>query len=216
MIRILIVDDHAIFCQGLCALLKQYDHLEIVGQASNGKMAIELTHKFLPDVVIMDIEMPKLNGVEATRTILKEMPNIKIIILSMHMNKYFVTELLKIGVLGYVLKNHYFDELLNAINAVITNKRYLSSQIANVIVDDYIKNLPIVNNSPLSRLTDRERQTLILLAEGQTIKQIALRLHISPKTADSYRRQLMEKLELSSLVDLTKFAIREGLAPLDV
>lgn len=213
--RILIADDHAIFRQGLSALIGEQANMEVVGQAGDGLAAIEFARKTSPDVVVMDITMPKLNGIEAARTILREMPNVQVIALSMYANKHFVTEMLQIGVLGYVLKNHYFDELLNALEAVAVNKRYLSPQIADMVVEDYINNLPTADKSPLSQLTDRERQTFQLLAEGQTIKQIALCLHISPKTADGYRRQLIEKLGFSSMVDLIKFAIREGLTSLE-
>ena len=214
--KVLIADDHAIFRQGLSALIGEQADMDVVGQAGDGKAAIEFARKTSPDVVIMDITMPKLNGIEAARIILREMPNVQVIALSMYANKHFVTEMLQIGALGYVLKNHYFDELLNALEAVAVNKRYLSPQIADMVVEDYINNLPTANRSPMSQLTDRERQTLQLLAEGQTIKQIALRLHISPKTADGYRRQLIEKLGFASMVDLIKFAIREGLTSLEL
>jgi DNA-binding NarL/FixJ family response regulator len=165
----------------------------------------------------MDITMPDMNGIDATKRIISENPKVKIIALSMHSNRKFVTEMLQAGAVGYVLKSYLFDELVRAIKAAEKGERYLSPRITNVLVDDYIGSTSKEdgNRENIKSLTDRERMIIQLLTEGYNIKQIALRLNISPKTADANRRALMKKLQLSSLAELTKFAIREGLTSLE-
>lgn len=213
--RILIADDHGIMRQGLRALIEKQADMKVVGEAEDGRMVVELARELSPDIIIMDITMPNLNGAGATRQILEENPDVRIIALSIHSNRRFVLEMLKAGALGYVLKSYLFDELVRAIHLVAANKYYLSAQITGVLVEDYI-NLPAAVGDPaLGKLTERERQMLQLLAEGQTTKQIALHLNISPKTADSNRRQIMEKLGIYSVAELTKYAIREGLTSLE-
>jgi len=211
MTRILLADDHGIVREGLRALLEKQADMEVVGEAEDGFMTVELAKELRPDVIIMDISMPNLNGVQATQIILRELPDTKIVALSMHSDKHFVIEMLKAGALGYVLKAHFFDELIRAINTVMDNKHYLSPKVADILVEDYLSCGRMVEDSALHGLTGRECQILQLLAEGQSIKQIALRLKISPKTADANRRQIMEKLRISSIAELTKYAIREGL-----
>ncbi|MHC4395696.1 MAG: response regulator [Planctomycetota bacterium] len=213
--RILIADDHGIMREGLRALIEKQSDMEVVGEAEDGQMVVELAKKFSPDVIIMDITMPNLNGVEATREILAQIPSARIIALSMHSNKRFVAEMLKAGAVGYVLKSYLFDELVRAIHSVSANAYYLSPQITDVLIEDYIGQ-PVTSGEPVSsRLTERERRMLQLLSEGQSTKQIALRLGISPKTADANRRQIMSKLGIYSVAELTKYAIREGLTSLE-
>ena len=170
----------------------------------------------LPDVVIMDITMPNLNGIEATRQIIKEFPQIKVIALSVHSNRRFVADMLEAGASGYVLKECLFNELVKAIQAVSNGRTYLSSSITGVVVEDYIKRLVKVADSPLSSLTGREREVLQLVAEGKSTKQIALELHVSTKTIDAGRRKIMGKLNAHTIVDLVKIAIVENLVSFDL
>ena len=213
--RIVIADDEGIMRQGLKALIEGQTDMEVVGEAQDGWRVVELAKKLTPDVVIMDVSMPNLNGVEATRQILEENPNIKIIALSMYPHKRYVTEILRAGALGYVLKSYLFDELLKALDAATNGEHYLSPKITDVLIDEYVHNLSANQDNGLSKLTGRERQVLQLIAEGLSTKQIALRLKISPKTADANRREIMNTLDIHSIAELTKYAIREGLTTAD-
>jgi len=213
--RILIADDHGIMREGLRSLIEKQDDMEVVGEAEDGQMVVELARELSPDVIIVDITMPNLNGVDAARQILKENEDAKIIALSMHSNRLFVTKMLQTGVLGYVLKSYLFDELVKAIYAVSSKKYYLSPQITDFLVEDCIDKVPEACESGSERLTDRDRHMLQLLSEGQSSKQIAIRLGISPKTADAKRRQIMDKLGIYSVAELTKYAVREGLTSLE-
>lgn len=213
--KILIADDHGMLREGLKSLIEKQVDMEVVGESMDGLMAVEQTKKLSPDVVIMDVSMPNLNGVEATRKILEFDPSIKVIILSMHPNKNIVKESLRAGVSGYVLKSYLFDELLKALEAVKRNEFYLSPRITGIMVDDFMKRKAKGKTEESVKLSPRDRQILQLLAEGKTIKEIARLLHISPKTADANRRRIMNKLELFNIADLTKYAIREGLTSLE-
>lgn len=213
--KILIADDHGIVREGLKFLLEKQSDIQIVAEARDGSEAVKLTAELLPDVVIMDISMPNLNGIEATRLILGQNPVVRVIILSMYSDRRFVTKALKAGALGYVLKSYLFDELLKAIHTVARNEHYLSPQITDVLVEDYIKQRPTAKAGTSDKLTSRDNQILQLLAEGKSIKQIALTLNISPKTADANRRKIMNKLDIFSIAELTKYAIREGLTSVD-
>ena len=210
--RILIADDHVILRQGLKALIEKQADMQVIGEAEDGRMALQLANDLSPDIVIMDITMPGLNGIEATRFILAEDPDIRIIILSMHPNKHIVREALKAGALAYVLKCDLFDELLKALNAAAVNEYYLSSRITDVVVDDYVRSSEA---GELPELTGRERQVLQMIAEGRTVKQIALHLGISAKTADANHRKMMDKLDLTSVAGVVKYAVREGLTSVD-
>jgi DNA-binding NarL/FixJ family response regulator len=214
-IRIILADDHKIIRDGLSSLLEQEDDIDVIAQAKDGHTTVELVRKLSPDMTIMDIGMPSLNGIEATRQIINEFPKIKVIALSMHSDKKFVTEMLKAGASGYLLKNCAFEELAEAIRTVMSGKVYLSPSITNVVIDSCIKKSP--DNSPtvFSALTNREREILQLLAESNTTKQVARMLHISAKTVETHRSKIMHKLGFDNMVSLTKYAVREGLTSLD-
>jgi DNA-binding NarL/FixJ family response regulator len=213
--KILIVDDHGIVREGLKSLLQNQSDMEVVGEGQDGQIAVELAEQLSPDMVIMDMSMPNLNGIEATRLILQHSPNIKVIILSMHSDRHIVKETLEVGASAYVLKSNLFDEMLRALETVAEGGRYLSPRITDVVVDDYVGESTENGSAKTTKLTSRERQIVQLVAEGKTIKEIARILHLSPKTADSNRRQIMNKLGFSSVAELTKYAIREGLTSLE-
>jgi DNA-binding NarL/FixJ family response regulator len=212
--RVLLVDDHAMLREGLHSLLEKQDDIEIVAEAEDGRKAIDLVRELMPDVVIMDITMPNLNGVDATRQIIQQFPIVKVIALSIHSNRRFVVDMLRAGVSGYILKECLFDELVQSIRAVTTGGTYLSPRITGVVVDDYVDRLSGTTGSQFTALTGRQRQVLQALAEGKTTKQIALELHVSPKTIEANRRQIMERLDMHSVAELTKYAVREGLTSL--
>jgi len=212
--RILLVEDHAIVREGLCSLLEKQPDMEVIGEAEEGRTAVDLVRQLLPDIVIMDITMPNLNGVEATRHITSEFPQVKVIALSIHSNKRFVADMLGAGATGYILKECLFDELVQAIQAVAAGGSYLSPRITGVVIDGYVKRLAAAADSPLSTLTGREREVLQLVAEGKSTKQIALDLHVSTKTVEANRRKIMQKLDIHSVAELTRYAVREGLTPL--
>ena len=213
--KIMIADDHAIVREGLRALLDRQTGMEVVGEADNGETAVERQKELLPDVVIMDITMPKLNGVEAIRRIHACDPTVKIIALSMRAEHSIVTEALRAGCHAYVLKSASFEEILAALEAVSQNERYLSPEITAVVIDGFLHTGPGQNGTGIKLLTGRERQVLQRVAEGHAIKEIARDLHVSPKTIDATRRKIMHKLDEHSIAGLTKFAVREGLTALE-
>ncbi len=212
-IKILLVDDHAIIRQGLHSLLEKETEMEVIGEAEDGRKALYLVRELEPDIVVMDITMPNLNGINATRQIVSDHPKVKIIALSIHSNKRFVTDMLKAGASGYILKDCLFDEFVKSIHTVAGGETYLSPKIAGVVVSDYVEHL--TSNRSISILTVREHEVLQLLAEGKSTKMIALELHVSIKTVEANRRQIMEKLNIHSIAELTKYAIREGLTSLE-
>lgn len=214
-IGILLADDHAIIRQGLRSLLEKQPNMEVVGEAENGREAFELVRELLPDIVVMDVTMPNLNGIEATRQIHSEFPETKVIALSIHSNRRFVGDMLKAGAVGYILKEGLFDELVRAIQAVASGDVYLSPRVTGVVVDDYVNRVSRTGDSLLAALTSREREVLQLVAEGKSTKQIASDLYVSVKTVEANRRQVMEKLDLHSIAELTKYAVREGLTTLE-
>lgn len=214
-IKILLVDDHAIIREGLRSLLEKQPEMEVVADTDDGRKAFELVQEIQPDIVIMDITMRGLNGIEATRRIIAEFPAVKVIALSIHSKRRYVADMLSAGASGYILKECLFDELVQAIKAVAAGGRYLSPRIADVVVNDYVKRLSSTSYSLFEALKSREREVLQLVAEGKSTKQIALELHVSTKTIEANRRQIMEKLNIHSVAELTKYAVREGLTTLE-
>ena len=215
-INILLADDHRIVREGLRSLLEAETDMSVVGEADNGRRAIELAEEHGPDVVVMDIGMPELNGIEATRRIIHDHPHTKVVALSMHSDRRFMSEILKAGASGYLLKDGAFDELAGAIRTVMSQKMYLSPRIADVVVEDYVRHLPRSEPSVFAALTPREREVLQLMAEGKATKQAAACLHVSVKTVETHRRQIMTKLDIHSVAELTKYAIREGLTSVEM
>ena len=211
MTHVLLVDDHQIMRQGLKALLGDQSDFT-VSEADTGRVAVGKASELSPDVVVMDLAMPGLNGIDATRQINEQNPNIKVIALSAHTDKRMITEALRAGASGYVPKDAAFEELANAIREVLAGKVYLSPKIA-VAVREAL-NESTVHSDPSharGRLTAREREVLQLLAEGKSTKEVAAVLHVGVKTVETHRRQMMEKLQMYSLAELTKYAIREGI-----
>ncbi|MGA9538507.1 MAG: response regulator transcription factor [Desulfobacterales bacterium] len=213
--RIFIVDDHRIVREGLQSLVEKENDLEVVGMAENGRQALLLARRLKPDVVIMDIAMPELNGVDATRQILDEVPGVKVIALSMHSEKQFVEGMLRAGVMGYLLKESAFEELIKAIRIVCAGKKYLSPDVTDIVLRDYLSPPDGKDIEQASDLTLREREVLQLLAEGRATKKIAERLNISVKTVESHRKNLMDKLNLHTVAELTKYAVRRGLTSIE-
>ena len=210
--KVLVADNHGILRQGIGALIEKHSDIEVVGEADNGLTAVEMTRKIRPDVVLMDVTMPELNGVEATRQIKSELPNVKVLALSVHAKREFVLDMIKAGVSGYMLKECVFDDLVQAIKIVVAGHSYLSPQIASIVLDGITRDNAF-NNGGRDRetLTTREKHILQLLTEGKSAKQIASQLGLSIKTIEASRRQIMERTEVDNLADLTKYAIRQGL-----
>ena len=215
-VRIIIADDHQIMREGLKALLEKHSSLQVIAEAESGIQTLEIAHREHPDVIIMDIAMPDINGIEVTRQLKAEMADVKIIALSMHSDRRFVSEILKAGASAYVLKQSAFEDLESAIKAVMANRSFLSADILETVVSDYVNQLSGSEYDAYRQLSDRERQVLKLLAEGKTIKEIAYLLEVSAKTVETHRLNIRDKLGISSLAELTKFAIREGITTLDI
>jgi DNA-binding NarL/FixJ family response regulator len=211
--RILLADDHSMMRHGLKRSIQQDQDMEVIAEASDGRSAVRLAKELDPDVVVMDISMPDLNGVEATRSITEANPGIRVVALSMHASNKFIAEMFRAGARGYVLKDCEFEELAQAIRTVMTGKTYVSPAIANVVVDSYIRPGEGDQGGAFSLLTRREREVLQLLAEGKPTKQIGVFLHISPKTVEAHRLRIMQKLDIDNVAQLTKYAIQEGLTP---
>lgn len=214
--RIFVAEDHRIMAEGLGSLLAGREDTEIVGYAEDGRTAVEEVGRLKPDLVLMDVTLPALNGIEATRLICRDMNNVRVIALSMHSEERMVMEMLKAGAKGYLLKESAFEELLEAVDAVMSGESYLSSAVSDSLNHHKVRKEADDNVNIFSILTKRERQVLQLLTEGKTTKQAALELKISPKTVETHRSNIMDKLELDNLADLTKYAVREGLTSLNL
>jgi two-component system response regulator NreC len=210
-VKVLVADDHQILREGLVTLLAKAG-MTVVGEAADGRTVVRLARELKPHVVIMDIAMPELNGIEATRQIAADVPGIKIIALSMHADKHFVRGMLQAGASGYLLKHCASQELVQAIRAVRNHQMYLSPGITELVVEDFKS--ATGDASAFSVLSPREREILQLYSEGKISREIAETLHISLKTVEAYRRQIMEKMDFKSFADLIKYAIREGLTTL--
>lgn len=210
-IRILIADKHRVVREAICSLLRNEFGMDIVGEAEDGRTAVQLARELRPDVIIMETSMPNLNGIEATRQIVHELPDVKVIALSAHSDRRSVCEMLKAGALGYLPKRCAFQELVSAIQNVVANRTYLSSHISRIVIEEYLHRAAEQGQSAYSVLTNREREVLQLIAEGKSTKVIARELYVSPKTIEWHRSQLMKKLSIESVAELVKYAISEGL-----
>ena len=206
-IRILLADDHAVVRQGFKMILAAQPDMEIVGEAANGREAVELAEQLRPDVVVMDVSMPELNGIEATRRLASLVPRARVVALSMHKDSVYVREILHAGARGYLLKDSGAADLVAAIRAVASGESYLSPAVSGAVLDDYRRHA----TNPIDLLTSREREVLQMLAEGKTNKEIAGVLNLSVYTVDAHRGRIMEKLNLHSIGELVRFAVRNGL-----
>ena len=206
-IRILLADDHAVVRHGFKMILDAQPDMEIVGEAGNGREAIELAERFRPDIIVMDVAMPELNGIEATRRLASSTPHARVLALSMHKDSVYVREILRAGARGYLLKDSVAADLVSAVRAVASGEGYLSPGVSNSILDDYRRHV----TNPIDLLTSREREVLQMLAEGKTNKEIAGILNLSVYTVDAHRGRIMEKLNLHSINELVRFAVRNGL-----
>ncbi len=213
---VLLVDDHVVVRQGLKALLADEPDIEVIGEASNGREALDRLPELGPDVVLMDISMPGLNGIEATRQIQQRYPDVKVVVLSMHANEEYVFQVLQAGASGYVLKQSDSMEVLTAIRAAVAGGSFLSPPISRTVIEDYVRRAEARGQADdLEMLTTREREVLQLLAEGRSNREIAAELSISVKTVETHRSNMMNKLGLSSKTELVKYALRKGWAMLD-
>jgi two-component system, NarL family, response regulator NreC len=214
-VKILIVDDHKIMREGLRAILERRPDMEVVGEASNGREALALAHQLKPGIIVMDITMPGLNGIDATRRIAAELPDVKVIGLSMNSDRRYVLAMLGAGASGYLLKNAASEELTRAIEAAVANRKYVSPLIADAVIESAIREAAPEGSAEVKALSVREREVLQLLAEGRSSKEIASRLGVAVTTVETHRRQIMSKLSIRSIAELTKYAIREGLTSVD-
>lgn len=213
--KIVLADDHKIIREGLRAILDKHPGMEVVGEAESGHQAVEVTRRTHPDVVVMDISMPDLNGIDAARRITAEHPRTRVVALSVLADRRYVLAMLSAGASGYILKNAAADELIRALEATAAGRTYLGPEIAGVVVESIRERVTPVPPSQAGVLSSREREVLQLLAEGRTSKEIAAHLHVAVTTIETHRRQIMSKLGLHSIAELTKYAIREGLTSLD-
>lgn len=214
-IKLLLADDHRIIRKGLRALLDNEPDMEVLGEAENGRETIQMVRDLSPDLVIMDVTMPELNGIGATRQILAEVPKVKVIALSMHHHEQFVTGMFMVGASGYLLKDCSVEELTSAIRAVSNGGVYVSPKVASTVIRSYVRQLKDDQKGGSQTLTAREGEVLQLVSEGKATREIASRLNVSPKTVETHRRQIMAKLGANSIAELTKYAIRAGITSLD-
>jgi len=214
-IQILIAEENKMVREGLRSLLQCEVDMEVVGEADDGHAAVRMAQELAPDIIIMEVALPNLNGIEATRQIVPKAAATKVIALTAHAEKSVVAQMLKVGADGYLLKDCAIEELITAIRAVAVNQAYLSNEVTSVLIEQFVRNSPNHEDSAFSVLTPREREVLQLVTEGQSTKKIANRLRLSTKTIEFHRHQLMKKLDLHSVAALTKYAVREGITTLD-
>ena len=215
MIRILIADDHVLFREGMKSLLKNEAGIELIASASDGVEALELAEELHPDIILMDVTMPRMNGIIATEKILSKFPDIKVIVLSMHSDRRFIAETLKAGARGYLLKESSPETVVDAIHSVAEGNIYLSAKACTVLTEDYLRLLNNEKQNSSNPLSEREMEVLLLLVKGRNGKQIADTLSISKNTVDTHRRRILDKLGCASMAELTKYAIREGFLTLE-
>jgi DNA-binding NarL/FixJ family response regulator len=215
-IRVLLADDHRIMREGLRSLLEQQSDMTLVGEADNGREAVRLARKVLPNIAVVDLAMPDLNGIEATRQILDVAPQVKVLALSMHMDRRLIMGMIEAGASGYLLKDCAFEEFVNAIRAVAAGGMYLSPRIAGLVVKDRLRTNGESPSLAAPTLTPKEREIVQLIAEGRSTKEIASLRSVSIKTVETHRQHVMGKLGYRSVAELTKFAIREGITSVDV
>ena len=214
-IRVLLAEDHTIVRQGLRSLLESAAGIEVIGEAEDGREAIQKVGQLRPDVVVMDITMPALNGLQATRQIKRQFPEVKVLILTMHANEEYIFQILRVGASGYVVKQAAVTELVSAIQAVYRGDSFLSPSISGKVIEEYIRRAEAVVKSSYDRLTDREREVLQLIVEGHSTTEIAELLHITAGTVRTHKAQLMDKLDIHSTAELTRYAIRKGVITSD-
>ena len=214
-ISVVLADDHEIIRNGLRSLLEKETDIEVVGETQDGRTAVRLAKDLNPDVIVMDVSMPDLNGIEATGEISSRAPRTRVLGLSMHSDRRFVARMLQAGAAGYLLKECAYDEFVRAVRTVASGKTYLSPGVADGIVEAFVRRPSAEAPAAASVLTPRQREVLQLVAEGRSTKQVAAHLHVSTKTVDTHRHEIMNKLGLRSIAELTKFAIREGLTSLE-
>ena len=213
-VKIVLADDHQMMREGLRAMLEKRADVEILAEAGNGRDCVELCRKLKPDLVLMDIAMPDFNGIEATRQCVGESPRTKVLALSMHSDRRYAAGMLSAGASGYLLKDAAFDELAAAIDTVMAGRIYLSPAITGLLVEDYVQRINAGDTS-FSALSAREREVLQAMAEGKSTRQIAEALHVSVKTVETHRQNIMNTLDIHSVAELTKYAVREGLTSLE-
>jgi two-component system response regulator NreC len=214
-IKVLVADDHTILRQGIKALLDNQESIEVIGEAKDGREALAIIEETLPDVILMDIAMPGLNGLEATRRIKKKFPRMKVLVLTMYTNEEYIFQILNAGANGYLVKETAFQDLISAIKAVYKNEAFMSPSISKKVINSYIKKAQDDEEQTCEILTTREREILQLIAEGNSSKKIAELLFISPKTVETHRTHIMDKLNIHNRTGLIKYAIRKGMVDVD-
>jgi len=214
-IRLLLADDHPVVRRGIASCLARYRHLEVVGEAADGKQALSQAKELSPDIILLDLGMPNLDGVAATEMLKQESPETKVLVLSMHQNKDTLQRLIRAGIRGYLLKDAAAEEIVRAIDSVYAGEIYFSPDVARAALNQYVASAGGTTASPASRLTKREREVLALIAEGYANKEVASKLGLSVRTVETHRERIMRKLEIRNAAGLTKFAIAHGLVSLD-
>ncbi|MCK4838740.1 MAG: response regulator transcription factor [Desulfobulbaceae bacterium] len=215
-IKVLLVDDHRLVREGLSSLLASYENIKVIGEASDGRKAVRLAESLQPDVIVMDIAMEGLNGIEATKQIIDSSPNCRVVILSMHATSEYIHNAFRAGATGYLLKESAGQEVVEAITAVARGRKYLSHRLSETLAEDLIHDEKRVRSgSPIQSLSPREREIIQLVVEGKSSAQIATTLFLSVKTIETYRSRLMKKLDITNIPTLVKFAIKHGITPLD-
>lgn len=209
-IKVLLVDDHTIVRQGIRALLESVPDIQIIGEADNGKTAVEMAEKLKPDIMLVDISLPLLNGLEVTRRVRKKVPGCKVLVLTMHENEMYVSQILRTGASGYLVKKTAVSELIMAIRSVHQGKAYFSPSISKIVLNDYLRKESRGDAPPTELLSNREREILQLLAEGYSNKEIAVILNLSVKTVSNHRNRIMQKLDIHDITSLVKYALKQG------